>query len=109
MTDSANPEDFLPFLNWVGFKNGDNCKRRQRLVGEMDEFITELLEERRKGRGGEKSGLEPAAAATELDSLLSMQETKGEGCSYLFIKGMTQVFISFALYRVHVRTTRTQL
>lgn len=79
--DVANPEDFLPFLKWFGFKRHHN--RLERLGRKMDQLFQEMIEDRRRERGKQ--------ATTVIDVLLSLQETDGEQYSDELIKGMILV------------------
>lgn len=95
LTRSGNPDDYLPFLRWIGFKT--NHKRYVKLGDVMDEFITELVEGRREIIV--KKNNEVAKAPDEknlpvIDSLLSLQEAEGtEIHSNLLIKGMIQTIL----------------
>lgn len=84
----ASPEDFLPFLGWFGFKGLEN--RLTRLGREIDQLFSEMIEERKRGRGEEER--------TVIDVLLSLQETDGEQYSNEVIKGT--ILVCFSLISV---------
>ncbi|KAF6137663.1 hypothetical protein GIB67_023597 [Kingdonia uniflora] len=93
MSGTSNPLDFFPLLKWVGF--GGIEKKIVRLKEKRDEFLQDLIEEKKSLRLGcdyydaEKKGKESL-----IDVLLLLQETEPEYYTDQMIRGMISVRVS---------------
>ncbi|RWW34006.1 hypothetical protein GW17_00001257 [Ensete ventricosum] len=87
LSSAASPEDFLPFLKWIGV-NGIE-KQLIKLGKEMDVLLQGLVDERRKGMRTETN----AAKKTLVDVMLSQQEEDPQFYTDNIIKGMMLILI----------------
>ncbi|CAA0832816.1 Cytochrome P450 81D1 [Striga hermonthica] len=82
---SANPEDFIPFLRWIDYRGLE--KKMATLAQKLDDFYTGLLEEHRRDN---KSN-----ASSVIGHLLSLQESDPEFYTDQIIKGfITNIMIA---------------
>ncbi|KAJ0981067.1 hypothetical protein J5N97_009322 [Dioscorea zingiberensis] len=81
LSGATSMEDFVPLARWLGFSS---LKKRIETVGkEMDEFLSELIEERRKlGKWKESNSY------TIIDIMLALQEKEPEDYNNIAIKGI---------------------
>lgn len=80
MADTSNPQDFLPFLQWVDF--GGYTKKLASLGKQLDQFFQSLIDEHRQEKRN-----------TMIGHLLSLQESQPDFCSDHTIKGLIMVTI----------------
>nr|ALG05127.1 cytochrome P450 [Sinopodophyllum hexandrum] len=92
LSGASNVGDFLPLLRWIGYKGIE--KRLIRLKNKRDEFLQELIQERRKLRVNSKSFPSEEKKKTLIDVLLSLQETEPEYYTDEMIRGL--IWILFA-------------
>ncbi|KAF2324387.1 hypothetical protein GH714_013438 [Hevea brasiliensis] len=84
MNGSSNPEDFLPFLQWIDFQGIK--KRMLRLQKELDEFAQGLIDEHRNHKNSCTQG--QGRTKTMIGNMLSLQESEPQNYSDEFIKSL---------------------
>ncbi|KAK4772030.1 hypothetical protein SAY86_013805 [Trapa natans] len=87
------PGDFLPVLRWIDYQG--YRKRLVRLAEKANRFLQGLVDERLCRRQGKESA--SGGSSFMIDHLLSLQESDSESYSDRMIKGLIQVFDSWAI------------
>ncbi|URE20228.1 cytochrome P450 [Musa troglodytarum] len=82
LSSAASPEDFLPFLKWIGVNGLE--KQLIRLGKEIDVLLQGMVDERREGTRTERND----AKKTLVDDMLSLQEEDPQYYTDNIIKGM---------------------
>ncbi|XP_047316361.1 cytochrome P450 81Q32-like [Impatiens glandulifera] len=82
----ASPEDFIPILRWIDYKNIE--KRMLAVRDKVDVFMQRLIEEHRHHGGDE------IRSKTMVDGMLSLQDIDPQYNSDEIIKGMIMTMLS---------------
>ncbi|KAI3465303.1 hypothetical protein Pfo_021966 [Paulownia fortunei] len=92
---NRNLGDLLPFLHWVDFQGLE--KRFATLMGKLDKFMQDLIDERREVVLKDKlsEGNNGESEKTTIDHLLSLQENEPEYYTDKLIKGI--ILVNFSL------------
>ncbi|KAK8642689.1 hypothetical protein V6N13_012026 [Hibiscus sabdariffa] len=89
LSGATNIGDFVPLLTWIGLNKIE--KKLEKLRWKRDEFMQNLIDERRKLTSDSYS---EQSGKTMVDDLLSLQETDPEYYTDDIIRGMMQVLLS---------------
>ncbi|CAL9775009.1 unnamed protein product [Musa acuminata subsp. burmannicoides] len=87
LSAATSPEEFLPFLKWIGLNGLE--KQLIRMRKEVDVLLQGMVDERRKGMRTERND----ANKTLVDVMLSLQEEDPQNYTDNIIKGMILVLI----------------
>lgn len=85
LSAATSPEEFLPFLKWIGLNGLE--KQLIRMRKEVDVLLQGMVDERRKGMRTERND----ANKTLVDVMLSLQEEDPQNYTDNIIKGMILV------------------